>query len=143
MFAQGIVAPALPRWPPPCPPQTWARVRIAALRSFPPAAGFRAEIRHMVPSFARTARGMRAAARQERASATSLASCARLRAAGVRYLDPFVNLADPDKLAERLVEVFDWAGVSLAEAREAVRLGYAEDARVKADIAAEGERALT
>ncbi len=65
-----------------------------------------------------------------------------LRAAGVRYLDPFVNLADPDKLAERLVEVFDWAGVSLAEAREAVRLGYAEDARVKADIAAEGERAL-
>ena len=66
----------------------------------------------------------------------------RLREPGVRYLDPFVNLADPDKLAERLVEIFHWAGVSLEEAREAVRLGYAEDAQVKADIAAEGRRAL-
>ena len=66
----------------------------------------------------------------------------RLREPGVRYLDPFVNLADPDKLAERLVEIFEFAGVGIDEAREAVRLGYAEDARVKADIAAEGVRAL-
>lgn len=66
----------------------------------------------------------------------------RLREPGVRYLDPFVNLAAPAKLAERLVEIFEWAEVSLEEAQEAVRLGYAEDARVKADIAAEGRRAL-
>ena len=66
----------------------------------------------------------------------------RLREEGVRYLDPFVNLADPDKLAERLVDVFaDW-NVTLAEARAAVAAGYAEDAAVKADIRAEGRRAL-
>lgn len=67
----------------------------------------------------------------------------RLREPGVRFLHPFVNLNDPAKLAERLVEVFaDW-GVSLAEATEAVAAGFAEDAAVKADIRAEGRRALT
>lgn len=66
----------------------------------------------------------------------------RLRESGVRFLDPFVNLANPEKLAERLVEVFaDW-DVTLDEAREAVRLGYEEDARAKDDIRAEGRRAL-
>ncbi len=66
----------------------------------------------------------------------------RLREPGVRFLDPFLNLAMPDKLAERLVEVFaDW-DVTLDEAREAVRLGYEEDARAKADIREEGRRAL-
>ena len=66
----------------------------------------------------------------------------RLREPGIRYLAPFVNLANPDKLAERLVEIFDDFGVTPDEAREAVRLGYAEDAQVKADVKAEGERAL-
>ncbi len=66
----------------------------------------------------------------------------RLRTPGVRYLAPFVNLADPAKLAERLVEIFEKWDVTLDEAREAVRLGFAEDAAVKADIAAEGQRAL-
>ncbi len=56
----------------------------------------------------------------------------------MRYLDPFVNLADPGKLAERLVEIFEKWDVTLDEAREAVRLGFEEDAQVKADIAAEG-----
>lgn len=66
----------------------------------------------------------------------------RLREPGVRFLDPFVNLNDPAKLAERLVEVLaDW-DVSLAEALEAVAAGFAEDAKVKADIRAEGRRAL-
>ncbi len=66
----------------------------------------------------------------------------RLREPGVRFLDPFVNLADQTKLAERLVEVFtDW-GVTLAEATDAVAAGFAEDAVVKADIRAEGRRAL-
>lgn len=61
---------------------------------------------------------------------------------GVRLLAPFLNLADPAKLAERLVEVFaDW-GVTLPEARRAVAAGFAEDAAFKADVRAEGRRTL-
>ena len=60
----------------------------------------------------------------------------------VRLLSPFLNLADPATLAERLVEVFaDW-GVTLPEARRAVAAGFAEDAAFKADVRAEGRRAL-
>ncbi|WP_423842678.1 acyl-CoA dehydratase activase-related protein [Actinomyces naeslundii] len=60
----------------------------------------------------------------------------------VRMLSPFLNLADPATLAERLVEVFaDW-GVTLPEARRAVAAGFAEDAAFKADVRAEGRRAL-
>lgn len=67
---------------------------------------------------------------------------ARLRDAGVRYLAPMVNLDDPATLARRLVEIFaDW-GVTLAEAAAAVEAGFAEDAAVKADIRAEGRKAL-
>ncbi|MFN8136693.1 MAG: acyl-CoA dehydratase activase-related protein [Propionicimonas sp.] len=66
----------------------------------------------------------------------------RLREPGIRYLDPFLNLNEPAHLAQRLVEVFEDFDVSLAEARDAVEAGYAEDARVKADIRAEGRRAL-
>lgn len=65
-----------------------------------------------------------------------------LRAEGVRYLDPFVNLENPDKLAERLVEVFaDW-NVTLAEAKAAVKSGFVEADQVQSDIRAEGDRAL-
>ena len=61
---------------------------------------------------------------------------------GVRMLSPFLNLADPTTLAERLVEVFaDW-DVTLPEARRAVAAGFAEDAAFKADVRAEGRRAL-
>ncbi|MFZ0528903.1 MAG: acyl-CoA dehydratase activase-related protein, partial [Propionicimonas sp.] len=66
----------------------------------------------------------------------------RLRAPGVRYLDPFLNLDQPDHLARRLVEVFEDFDVTPTEAAAAVAAGYAEDARVKADIRAEGRRAL-
>ena len=60
----------------------------------------------------------------------------------VRLRSPFLNLADPAKLAERLVEVFaDW-DVTLPEARRAVAAGLAEDAAFKADVRAEGRRAL-
>ena len=60
----------------------------------------------------------------------------------VRMLSPFLNLADPATLAERLVEVFaDW-DVTLPEARRAVAAGFAEDAAFKADVRAEGRRAL-
>ena len=61
---------------------------------------------------------------------------------GLRMLSPFLNLADPATLAERLVEVFaDW-DVTLPEARRAVAAGFAEDAAFKADVRAEGRRAL-
>ena len=66
----------------------------------------------------------------------------RLRADGVRIIDPFVNLDNPEKLAERLVGIFaDWQ-VTLAEAKAAVAAGYAELDRVHLDIKAEGDRAM-
>lgn len=66
----------------------------------------------------------------------------RLGEPGVRFMDPFVNLNNPAKLAERIVEIFaDWH-VSLAEAKQAVAAGYAELDQVHADIKAEGDRAL-
>lgn len=66
----------------------------------------------------------------------------RLREPGVRFMDPFLNLNDPDKLAERLVEEFaDW-NVTRDEAKRAVAAGYAELAHTHADIRAEGDRAL-
>ena len=65
-----------------------------------------------------------------------------LRHPGVRLLNPYLSLANPAKLAERLVEVFaDWQ-VTPDEAAAAVAAGYEEDARVRADIRAEGQRAL-
>ncbi len=66
----------------------------------------------------------------------------RLREPGIRYLDPFLNLAEPEHLARRLVEVFEDYDVTIAEATAAVTEGYAEDARMKAEIRAEGRRAL-
>jgi predicted CoA-substrate-specific enzyme activase len=66
----------------------------------------------------------------------------RLQDPGVRFLAPMLNLNDPAKLAERLVDVLaDW-NVTLEEARAAVQAGFEEDASVKADIRAEGARAL-
>ncbi|MDR1426604.1 MAG: acyl-CoA dehydratase activase-related protein, partial [Bifidobacteriaceae bacterium] len=60
----------------------------------------------------------------------------------IRFLDPFVNLALPDKLADRLVETLaDW-NVTLAEAREAVAAGYAEQEAFAADMRTAGEAAL-
>jgi predicted CoA-substrate-specific enzyme activase len=65
-----------------------------------------------------------------------------LRKEGVRFLNPFLNLDNREKLVERLVEIFaDW-NVTEAEAREALEKGWAEDAQVKADVRAEGRRAL-
>jgi len=67
---------------------------------------------------------------------------ARLREQGVRYLAPMLSLDDPAKLATRLVEVFaDW-NVTPEEATAAVEAGFAEDAAAKADVRAEGRRAL-
>ncbi|MDR2619754.1 MAG: acyl-CoA dehydratase activase-related protein, partial [Propionibacteriaceae bacterium] len=66
----------------------------------------------------------------------------RLRAPGVRYLDPFVSLNNPANLAKRLTEIFRYCDVTLAEATAAVKAGYDELKRVAADIKAEGDRAL-
>ncbi|MDR1392922.1 MAG: acyl-CoA dehydratase activase-related protein [Bifidobacteriaceae bacterium] len=66
-----------------------------------------------------------------------------LRAGGpVRLINPFVNLALPGKLAERLTEFLsDWQ-VTLPEAEAAVAAGYAEQAAFAADMAAAGREAL-
>ncbi len=66
----------------------------------------------------------------------------RLREPGVKLLHPFLNLNNPEKLAERLVEVFEAWDVSLEEAKEAIAKGIAEDTKVKDDIRQEGLRAL-
>ncbi|MFV0430403.1 MAG: acyl-CoA dehydratase activase-related protein [Arachnia sp.] len=66
----------------------------------------------------------------------------RLNEAGITYLNPLLNLDDPAKLAERLVEVFAEWDVTIEEATLAVEQGFAEDAKAKADIRAEGRRAL-
>ena len=63
------------------------------------------------------------------------------RADGVRFLYPYLNLADPTTLARRLTEVFaDW-DVTLGEATAAVEAGYAEDVRYRADIRARAREA--
>ncbi len=66
----------------------------------------------------------------------------RLQEPGIRYLSPMLNLNEPGKLAARLVETFADFGVTRAEAEAAVAAGYEEDARFKADVRAEGQRAL-
>jgi predicted nucleotide-binding protein (sugar kinase/HSP70/actin superfamily) len=66
----------------------------------------------------------------------------QLREAGVRFLHPYLNLADRPVLARRLAEVFADDGVTQAEAAGALELGFAEDARFTADIRAEGRRVL-
>ena len=66
----------------------------------------------------------------------------RLGTEQVRYLHPFLNLADRATLARRLTEVFAPDGVTLEEATAALAAGYAEDERVKADIRELGRQAL-
>lgn len=66
----------------------------------------------------------------------------RLRQPGVRYLHPFLNLNEPEKLVDRLVDIFEDFDVTRAEAQAAVEAGYAEDEKFKADVRAEGLRAL-
>jgi predicted nucleotide-binding protein (sugar kinase/HSP70/actin superfamily) len=60
----------------------------------------------------------------------------------IRFLNPFLNLSQPGKLAERLVEVLAPWKVSLAEAKAAVAAGFEEAEAVRRDIQAEGERAI-
>ncbi|MDR0782146.1 MAG: 2-hydroxyacyl-CoA dehydratase, partial [Propionibacteriaceae bacterium] len=55
--------------------------------------------------------------------------------------NPYFNLANPEKLAERLVEVFaDWE-VTLEEAKAAVAAGFAEDRTFREDVRQAGREA--
>jgi len=65
----------------------------------------------------------------------------RIKEPGVRLINPYLNLANREKLAQRLVDIFaDW-NVSEEEAREAVAKGYAEDEAVRNDIRQAGQEA--
>lgn len=66
----------------------------------------------------------------------------RLADDDITFLNPFVNLDNPDKLVDRLMETFEPWGVTLAEMKSAVAAGYEEMDKVHADIKAEGDRAL-
>ncbi|MCX8648421.1 2-hydroxyacyl-CoA dehydratase [Bifidobacterium sp. B4107] len=70
------------------------------------------------------------------------ANMAELKENGVRFMRPYFNLSNKEKMVERIVKVFDWAKVSEEEARTAVQEAYREDARFKEDIRQEGLRAL-
>ncbi|RLP07139.1 acyl-CoA dehydratase activase-related protein [Propionibacterium australiense] len=66
----------------------------------------------------------------------------RLREPGITFMAPFLNLNDPDKLAERLVDVLSGWDIGLPEMRAAVAAGFEELDKAKADIRAEGDRAM-
>jgi predicted CoA-substrate-specific enzyme activase len=70
------------------------------------------------------------------------ANLTRLQQPDVRFMRPYVNLCDRNKLKERIVEMFAWANVSAEEAAVAVSAAYREDAVFKNDIRQEGLRAL-
>ena len=65
----------------------------------------------------------------------------RIREPGVRFLNPYLNLADKEKLIERLPGIFaDW-DVTAEEAREAVEAACAEDAHFRDDVRQAGREA--
>lgn len=70
------------------------------------------------------------------------ANMTALRAPGIRFMHPYVNLADRELMVQRIVEEFAWAKVSEEEARVAVQAAYGEDALFRHDVRQEGLRAL-
>lgn len=58
----------------------------------------------------------------------------------VKFMNPFLSFDNRKKLEKRLAEVFQ--DISKDEVKKAVRAAYEESDRYKADIRAEGERAL-
>ena len=71
------------------------------------------------------------------------ANMEELRDPAIRYMHPYFNMANPDKMVDRIVEEFAWAQVSREEAEKAVAAAYAEDKIFKHDVRMEGLRALT
>ncbi len=62
---------------------------------------------------------------------------------GVRYLRPFIALTDERTASRRLERLFaEEYGIPAGQVREAVHKAWAEQARCKADIRAEGAKAL-
>ncbi|KAB8294512.1 acyl-CoA dehydratase activase-related protein [Bifidobacterium avesanii] len=61
---------------------------------------------------------------------------------GVTFMRPYFNLANRDKMVDRIVEVFGADGVTREEAELAVTAAYREDAVFKNDVKQEGLRAL-
>ncbi len=61
---------------------------------------------------------------------------------GVRYLDPFLPVADGGRLASRLARVFGSDGVSRAEAGRAAEAGLAALEAYRSEVRAKGEEAL-
>ncbi|NMN00154.1 2-hydroxyglutaryl-CoA dehydratase [Bifidobacterium sp. DSM 109958] len=70
------------------------------------------------------------------------ANMPELAAEGVRFMRPYFNLANKDKMVDRIVEVFADDGVTREEAELAVTAAYREDAVFKNDVKQEGLRAL-
>lgn len=71
------------------------------------------------------------------------ANMEELRDPKIRYMHPYFNLSNHEKMVDRIVEEFSWAHVSRQEAQQAVSAAYAEDKIFKHDVHMEGLRALT
>ncbi|WP_395953327.1 acyl-CoA dehydratase activase-related protein [Bifidobacterium vespertilionis] len=61
---------------------------------------------------------------------------------GVTFMRPYFNLANKEKMVDRIVEVFGADGVTREEAELAVAAAYREDTVFKNDVKQEGLRAL-
>lgn len=60
----------------------------------------------------------------------------------IRFISPFLNMANPDLVAKQLVKAFAAWNVTLEEATAAVEAGYTEDALVKEETREQGRKAL-
>ena len=70
------------------------------------------------------------------------ANMPELQGEGVEFMRPYFNLANREKMVERIAEVFAADGVTREEAELAVTAAYREDAVFKNDVKQEGLRAL-
>jgi predicted CoA-substrate-specific enzyme activase len=65
-----------------------------------------------------------------------------LREKDIRFMNPFFSLGHRQKLPQRIAAEFSSFGVTLAEARRAVDLGFTEYERFKADIRQKGQETV-
>ncbi|MDR0197837.1 MAG: 2-hydroxyacyl-CoA dehydratase [Oscillospiraceae bacterium] len=69
-------------------------------------------------------------------------SIPELREHKIEFMNPFLPIYEPERMAERLVEEFFDLGISGEEIGRALALAYEQDARFKADIRKKGEETL-
>ncbi|MDR0222015.1 MAG: 2-hydroxyacyl-CoA dehydratase [Oscillospiraceae bacterium] len=69
-------------------------------------------------------------------------SVPELREHKIEFMNPFLPIYHPERMAERLTEEFFGLGISGEEIGRALALAYEEDARFKADIRKKGEETL-